>query len=125
MKPSGSSAATAYLTSDVLNRPNLTVAVDTLITRIIIDEAKAEDRPRANGVLTATKTGRLFAAAARREVIVSTGAVVTPQLLMLSGIGPVDELKKHNIRVVRDLPFVGKNLLDVGFFCNAYQHTRY
>ncbi|KAJ6600363.1 GMC oxidoreductase [Mycena vulgaris] len=107
-----SSAATAYLTTDVLSRPNLTVAVETLITRIILDETKENETPRATGVLTAMKNGRLFAAAAQREVIVSTGAVVTPQLLMVSGIGPADELKKHDIRVVRDLPFVGKNLLD-------------
>ncbi|KAJ7145563.1 GMC oxidoreductase [Mycena epipterygia] len=104
-----SSAATAYLTPDVLSRSNLTVAVDTLITRIILDE---DEVPRASGVLTATKNGRLFAVAARREVIVSAGAVATPQLLMVSGLGPADELEKHNIRVMRDLPFVGKNLLD-------------
>ncbi|KAJ7446109.1 GMC oxidoreductase [Mycena latifolia] len=107
-----SSAATAYLTPDVLSRPNLVVAIDTFITRIILEEAKGEDAPRATGVLTAMNDGRLFAVAARREVIVSTGAVATPQLLMVSGIGPADELNKHNIRVVRDLPFVGKNLLD-------------
>ncbi|KAJ7861609.1 GMC oxidoreductase [Mycena leptocephala] len=107
-----SSSATAYLTAAVLNRPNLTVAIDTRITRIILDEAKGDETPRATGVLTAQKDGRLFAVSARREVIVSTGAVVTPQLLMVSGLGPADELEKHNIRVVRDLPFVGKNLLD-------------
>jgi choline dehydrogenase len=89
------------------------VAIDTRITRIILDEAKGDETPRATGVLTAQKDGRLFAVSARREVIVSTGAVVTPQLLMVSGLGPADELEKHNIRVVRDLPFVGKNLLDV------------
>ncbi|KAJ7461324.1 GMC oxidoreductase [Mycena galericulata] len=107
-----SSAATAYLTPDVLNRANLTVAVDTRITRLIIEDAKGDEPPRATGVLTALKNGRLFAVAARREVIVSTGTVVTPQLLMVSGLGPAEELQKHKIRVVRDLPFVGKNLLD-------------
>lgn len=49
---------------------------------------------------------------ARREVIVSGGAFNSPQLLMLSGIGPAEELKKHNIPVVHDLPGVGKNLQD-------------
>ncbi|KAJ7076687.1 GMC oxidoreductase [Mycena belliarum] len=107
-----SSAATAYLTSDVLRRPNLTVAVDTAITRIVLEEKKGEETPRATGVLMTAKNGKLFAAAAKHEVILSTGTVVTPQLLMVSGIGPADELKKHNIPVLRDLPFVGKNLLD-------------
>ncbi|KAJ7686122.1 GMC oxidoreductase [Mycena rosella] len=107
------SAATAYLTPDVLRRPNLTVALDTVVTRVILDESKADDdAPRATGVLTATRNGRLFAAAARCEVIVSMGAVATPQLLMVSGLGPADELKKHNIKLVRDLPLVGRNLLD-------------
>ncbi|KAJ7619828.1 GMC oxidoreductase [Mycena polygramma] len=106
-----SSAATAYLTPDVLRRPNLTVAVETMITRIILENTEDDKPPRATGILT-TKDGRRFAVAATREVIVSTGAVVTPQLLMVSGIGPEDELKKHNIKVVRHLPFVGRNLLD-------------
>ncbi|KAJ7821470.1 GMC oxidoreductase [Mycena olivaceomarginata] len=107
-----SSAATAYLTADVLNRPNLTVAVNALIKRIVLEENEGENSPRATGVLISAKNGRPFAVAARREVIVSTGAVVTPQLLMVSGLGPEDELKKHNIPVVRNLPLVGKNLLD-------------
>ncbi|KAJ7619827.1 GMC oxidoreductase [Mycena polygramma] len=107
-----SSAATAYLTSDVLRRANLTVAVETFITRIVLEETEGDATPRGTGVLVATEDGRLFAVAARREVIVSAGAVATPQLLMVSGIGPADELRKHKIKVVRDLPFVGKNVLD-------------
>ncbi|KAJ6461384.1 hypothetical protein C8R45DRAFT_1179258 [Mycena sanguinolenta] len=68
--------------------------------------------PRATGVLVVQRNdGRLYAVAAKREVIVSTGAIATLQLLMVSGIGPADELENHNIQVVRDLPLVGKNLL--------------
>ncbi|KAJ6474436.1 GMC oxidoreductase [Mycena vitilis] len=107
-----SSAATAYLTPDVLGRPNLTVAVQTLITRIIVENSEGDEPPRATGVLTATTNGSLFAVAARREVVVCAGTLATPQLLMLSGIGPADELEKHSIKVVRHLPMVGKNLLD-------------
>ncbi|KAJ7278858.1 GMC oxidoreductase [Mycena rebaudengoi] len=95
-----SSAATAYLTADVLNRPNLTVAVGTLVTKVIFEE---NETPSAIGVLmTTTKNGPVFAASARREIIVCAGA----------GIGPAEELKKHKVPVVRDSPFVGKNLLD-------------
>ncbi|KAK6975046.1 GMC oxidoreductase [Favolaschia claudopus] len=106
-----SSAATAYLTPDVLRRSNLTIITQTRVMRIVLDDSK--NGTRATGVVLAKEEGQpLFAVRARCEVIVSTGAVATPQLLMLSGLGPAEELKKHNIPVVRDLPFVGKNLLD-------------
>lgn len=54
-----------------------------------------------------------FRAAARKEVILSAGALNTPQLLNLSGIGAREELEKFNVDVVKDLPSVGKNLSDV------------
>ncbi|KAF8123816.1 GMC oxidoreductase [Mycena galopus ATCC 62051] len=107
-----SSAATAYLTSDVLCRPNLTVAVETMVSKVVLEQIDGAE-PRATGVLAAQRDGgRIYAVAAKREVIVSTGSIVTPQLLMVSGIGPADELRNHKIPVVRDLPLVGKNLLD-------------
>ncbi|KAE9398602.1 GMC oxidoreductase [Gymnopus androsaceus JB14] len=107
-----SSAATSYLTDDVLRRPNLTIAVQTVVSKVVFDSSGA-DKPHASGVLLMTrKNGPLFAAAARKEVIISAGTVATPQLLSLSGIGPADELKKHGIPVVYDSPFVGKGLLD-------------
>ncbi|KAF8172917.1 GMC oxidoreductase [Mycena galopus ATCC 62051] len=107
-----SSTATAYLSPDVLERSNLTVAIDTRITRIALDEGTGDQPPRAIGVLIASNKGKHFVIGAGREVVVSTGAVVTPQLLMLSGLGPADELKTHGIPVVCDLPLVGKNLFD-------------
>lgn len=110
----GCSAATGYLTDDVLERPNLTVALESVVTRVLFDQPTPEEKPRASGVLFMTqKGGPLFAVSARREVIISTGAIVTPQLLMLSGIGPAEELKAHGIPVIHDLPMVGKGLLDV------------
>lgn len=110
----GSSAATAYLTDDVMKRPNLTVAVESVVTRLLFNDTAPNEARRASGVLLMTqRNGHLFAVSARREVIVSTGAIVTPQLLMLSGIGPAQDLKAHGIPVIHDLPMVGKGLLDV------------
>ncbi|HYK37400.1 GMC family oxidoreductase [Alloacidobacterium sp.] len=101
--------------------PNkLQIELDALATRVLFDENQ-----RATGVeyLKGARLYRAHASAsaspgikcvanARREVILSGGAFNTPQLLMLSGIGPADELRGHGIEVRVDLPGVGKNLQD-------------
>lgn len=67
------------------------------------------------------QNGQTYNAYASKEVIVSCGSVNTPQLLMLSGIGPAEELRKHNIKVIADLP-VGKNMLDhIMFYVLRYR----
>lgn len=99
------SAATAYLTKDVKARPNLVIHARALVNRITFE------RGRANGV-TYAMLGRAFHQEAAREVIVCGGAINTPQLLMLSGIGPADELARHRIPVVAALSGVGRNLQD-------------
>jgi choline dehydrogenase-like flavoprotein len=71
----------------------------------------AFDGKRAIGVRYG-KAGRELFAEARREVIVSAGTFGSPQLLMLSGVGPADELGRHRISVVHELPGVGRNLQD-------------
>jgi choline dehydrogenase len=98
------STAAAYL-KPVLSRPNLTVVTQVHVTKIDIEKS------RAVGV-TYLRNGVLEQARANREIILSGGAVNSPQLLMLSGIGPADELKRVGIPVVFDLPGVGKNLQD-------------
>lgn len=107
-----SSTAAAYLTKDVVSRPNLTIATGQNVTRIIFDQSGQE--PRAVGVEMAS--GALspasYLAQARREVICCAGSVHTPQILKLSGVGPADELSKHNISTVKNLPHVGANLVD-------------
>ncbi len=98
----------------------LTIEMDALVTRILFDDDK-----RAIGVEyqkgaklyrahsnPSHEPGELRSVRASREVILAGGAYNTPQLLMLSGIGPRDELVKHNIPVRVDLPGVGKNLQD-------------
>ncbi|WP_191060601.1 choline dehydrogenase [Geminicoccus harenae] len=94
----------AYL-EPARGRPNLTVVTGAFATRILVE------RGRATGVQY-VENGRTKMVSARQEVIVSGGAINAPQLLMLSGIGPADELAAHGIEVVHDLPGVGKNLQD-------------
>jgi choline dehydrogenase len=98
------SAARGYLTP-VLARPNLTVETDALTTRILFEGT------RAIGVEYAQRKNKVEARAAA-EVILSGGAVNSPQTLLLSGIGDAAYLGKFGIPVVADLPGVGQNLQD-------------
>jgi 4-pyridoxate dehydrogenase len=98
------SAATAYL-HPVLARKNLTVVVQAHVARLVFEGI------RAVGV-EYVKGGRRHVAHASREVIVSAGAINSPQILMLSGIGDPQALAKHGIAVKAALPGVGQNLQD-------------
>ncbi|PIL26393.1 hypothetical protein GSI_12150 [Ganoderma sinense ZZ0214-1] len=107
-----SSTATAYLTNDVLSRPNLTYVVDTLIQRLVFDTSPGQ-APRVVGVeMTMSPDVQIYSCWARGEVILCAGAVGTPQLLMLSGVGPAGELEKLDISVVKDMPAVGRHVID-------------
>ncbi|XP_059619957.1 glucose dehydrogenase [FAD, quinone]-like [Phlebotomus argentipes] len=86
-------------------RRNLHVVLHSQATRVLLD-----DKKRAFGV-EFRRAGKMYQVLARREVILSAGALNTPQLLMLSGIGPAEHLAEHDIPVVQDLP-VGHNLQD-------------
>jgi choline dehydrogenase-like flavoprotein len=111
------SAAAAYL-HPVMNRPNLTVITHAHATRIVFDGK------RATGVRY-HRNGRDETAEARREVILCGGAFGSPQLLLLSGVGPADELRQHGIGVFYELPGVGKNLQDHLDYITSYssKHT--
>jgi choline dehydrogenase len=105
------STARAYL-RPVMSRPNLTIVTGALATKILIDEGSGGGRAggaRAVGVAY-RHGGTTVDARAAREVILSGGAFNSPQLLMLSGVGPADELRAHGIAVRVDLPGVGRNL---------------
>ncbi|KAF8641732.1 hypothetical protein AX16_009842 [Volvariella volvacea WC 439] len=105
------SSETAYFTNDVLRRSNLKVALHATVTKIQFE--RIGDSLRAVGVdFTNKKNNKRYQARARKEVIISGGAVHSPQILMLSGVGPQKELKKHGIEVIHDLPGVGSNLID-------------
>ncbi len=98
------SAATAFL-KPARGRENLEVVTDAMTTRILFE------KKRAAGVEYMRK-GQKVQSWASKEVIVSGGAVNSPQILLLSGIGSADYLKKFNIPVVADVPGVGQNLQD-------------
>jgi choline dehydrogenase-like flavoprotein len=98
------SAAKAYVTPN-LGRKNLTVITRAHTTRVLLDGK------RATGV-EYRHEGSVKKVEARREVILSAGAYGSPQLLMLSGIGPAAELRKHGVPVVHEVPGVGQNLHD-------------
>ena len=98
------SMAAAYL-APARKRPNLTVQTGATATRVVIEGG------RAVGVTYLTPGG-LATASARREVVLAGGAVNSPQLLMLSGIGPAGHLRSVGIEPLVDLPAVGENLFD-------------
>ena len=99
------SAAKAYLTP-ILDRENLTVMTDTNVNKIIIENK------RASGVECIDKDGEYFTINANKEVLLSSGAFGSPQIMLRSGIGPSDEILKHDLEHHHDLPGVGKNLQD-------------
>ena len=98
------SAADAYL-RPLLDRRNLTVVTSALVNRLVITNG------RCTGV-EYTHGGILQRAHAHAEVVLCAGAIGSPQLLMLSGIGPADGLRAHNLEPLVDLPGVGANLAD-------------
>jgi choline dehydrogenase len=98
------STATAFL-QPACNRGKLTVRTRTYVSRLLIDDA------RVTGVL-AVEAGQAQCIYVNREVVLCAGVVNSPQLLLLSGIGPADQLKAMGIPVVIDLPGVGDNLQD-------------
>jgi choline dehydrogenase len=108
------SAADAYLTP-ALRRPNLTAVTGARVTRLLIEGNQV------TGVAY-LQNGRLHEARARRSVLLCGGAIHSPQLLMLSGVGPADHLRAMGIPVVSDLPGVGQNLQDhvaAGVMCSC------
>lgn len=99
------SAAVAYL-NPVKHRDNLTIITRAQVQKIIFGGT------RATGVAFRDRRGRLQQAMAGREIVLSSGAIGSPHILMLSGLGEAKQLKQHGIDVVANLPGVGKNLQD-------------
>ena len=98
----------------VLDRPNLKVETHALTERIVVENGRAAG-------IQFRQRGESRRAIASREVILSAGAINSPQILMLSGIGDADELAAHGIQSVHHLPGVGKNLQDHVDVCLVYE----
>ena len=98
------SAAAAFL-KPALSRPNLTVKTGAHVMRLLFDKNKVVG-------VEFVQDGKTEQARVNREVILSGGAINSPQTLMLSGLGPADHLRAMDIPVVADLPGVGQNLMD-------------
>ncbi|MDQ2779680.1 MAG: GMC family oxidoreductase N-terminal domain-containing protein, partial [Pseudomonadota bacterium] len=105
------SAAKAYLTPHVNRRSNLQVLTDVQVTRVLFDQTNPTQGPRATGV-EIRQGGAVRQLQARCEVLLCAGALQSPQLLLLSGIGDPAQLRPLGIPVVHALPTVGRGLHD-------------
>lgn len=111
------SSAKAYLLP-ALQRNNVTVIVEALTTKIVIKDQKAV-------AVVYSKKGKTSTIRANKEVILSSGAINSPQLLMLSGIGEKSQLEQHGIECIHSLTGVGQNLqehVDACVFVNSKKH---
>ncbi|KAL2321661.1 hypothetical protein Fmac_026040 [Flemingia macrophylla] len=97
------------------NPTRITVLLDATVHRILF-RVKNGTRPKAHGVVFRDSLGRRHKAylkeGPRNEIIVSAGALGSPQLLMLSGVGPAEHLRAHNIKITLDQPSVGQGMSD-------------
>ena len=103
--------ADAYLTPEVRARHNFAIRTGAHVTRVLIEDGRAVG-------IEINVDGQVTTIRARREVVLSAGSYNTPQLLMLSGVGPKEHLESMGIPVVVDLPGVGSGLRD-----HAYAHV--
>jgi choline dehydrogenase len=102
-----SSSSVAYLHAVMGARPNLTVEFETRVMRVEFDQQR-----RATGVRTRRADGSTDRIRAQREVVLCAGSIDTPRLLLLSGVGPAEQLAEFGIDLVADVPGVGEHLID-------------
>lgn len=98
------SCANAYLRA-VKKRKNLTILQNSHVSNITFEQQRAK-------AVQFVQYGKTLTAIARKEIILSAGAIGSPEILLRSGIGPGQDLQHHNIPVIHDLPGVGQNLMD-------------
>jgi choline dehydrogenase len=110
------SSAVAYL-RPAKRRKNLAIETNALVRRIVLDGRRAS-------AVTWRQNGAERTARARREIVLAAGAIGSPQVLQLSGIGPGEHLRAHGIEALHDLPGVGHNLQDHFQARSVYRCTR-
>ncbi|TFK31676.1 aryl-alcohol oxidase-like protein [Crucibulum laeve] len=115
-----SSAATAYL-APIKNRGNLDILINTHVTKVVQSGTEAGVPAFRTVEVTAGPSEPRHRISATKEVIICGGVFATPQLLLLSGIGPKQELEQHGIDVVVDLPDVGAKFVDHPLLANYYE----
>lgn len=102
------SIAKGFLNKNIIeNRTNLHITKHAHVTKLKFDK-----KDKTVKAIEFTLNGKVVKAAVKKEVVLSAGSINTPQILMLSGIGPKKQLDKHQIRVLKDLQGVGRNLQD-------------
>jgi choline dehydrogenase-like flavoprotein len=115
-----SDAASGYYSPDVARRTNLVVLTEAVVSKVIFGTTGGSDAV-ATGVEIITKDGQKKEISARTEVILAAGALQTPQILELSGVGGRDLLEKHGIPVVVDNPNVGEHMQDHPVVCQSFE----
>ena len=105
------STSVAYL-QPILHRSNMAVLSNTIVTKILFSGMRATGLQFLSSGILGGKRGELRSLTVRKEIILCGGAINSPQLLLLSGVGEADYLRQHDIHVVVDLPGVGRNLQD-------------
>lgn len=111
-------AVTAHYTPEIASRPNLSIMTGTLVKKVLFNTAGPE--PVATGILAQSKDGSEIVMNAR-EVILSAGALMSPQILELSGVGSKSLLEKHSIPVVIENSNVGEHLQDHAITCQSFE----
>ncbi|MFL5831050.1 MAG: GMC family oxidoreductase [Solirubrobacteraceae bacterium] len=106
-----SSSSVDYLHPIAADRANLHMELETRVLRVVI-RPDGDSRPRARAIVVERPGGGRSEITARREIVLCAGSIDTPRLLMLSGVGPADDLRAAGLEVVHDLPGVGRNLMD-------------
>ena len=110
------SVAKAYL-DPIKHRPNLTILTEVTVDKLIIKDQTVL------GISYLDKRNHVCNIYAKKETLLSAGAFGSPQILLRSGIGPLNELKKHDIKITKDLPGVGNNLQDHIDFVQSYKYN--
>lgn len=118
------SVSDAFLNNEVIKRENLYIKLNSHVVKIIFEKNKTTNKPKAVGVVV-DYNNSIRTIYANKEIILSGGAIGSPQILMLSGMGDGEELEKHHIDVILDNPEVGKNLKDHLSTITIYEPTNF